>query len=275
MRSVIVFLCSLFLAVSVFAQEQQSVQLSDLDRKADPCTDFFQFSNGSWRAQNPIPASLDRWSRRWQAGENNKEQLKSILEEAAAQRNQTKGCTTQITGDFYGACMDESKVNAAGITPLKALLAQINEIQDGAGVQKMIATLQNMSISAPLYLHSYPDPHNPSMVIADVQASWLGLPDRDYYLKPEQRFEEARDKYVVHVAKMFMLAGYNEADAAKAADKIMEFETALAKASLDNVAKRDPQQLDHKDDVCGATEAGAALRLDCLLRQPEGPSRSA
>lgn len=189
---------------------------------------------------------MDRWSRRWQAGENNKEQIKSILEEAAAKQNQPKGSTTQITGDFYAACMDESKVNAAGITPLKPLLAQIKEIQDGAGVQKMIATLQNMSISAPLYLHSYPDPHNPSMVIADVQASGLGLPDRDYYLKPGQRFKEAREKYVVHVAKMFMLAGYNEADAAKAADKIMDFETALAKASLDNVAKRDPQQLDHK-----------------------------
>ena len=139
MRSPIVFLCSALLASVCFAQPQQSVQLSDLDRKADPCNDFFEYSNGAWRAQNPIPASMDRWSRRWQAGENNKEQLKSILDDAAKQ-NAAKGSTTQLTGDFYGACMDESKIDAAGIGPAEPLLKQIIDIQDGAGVQKMVAS---------------------------------------------------------------------------------------------------------------------------------------
>ncbi len=82
-------------------------------------------------------------------------------------------------------------------------------------------------------------------MIADIGAAGLGMPDRDYYLKPEQRFKDAREKYVVHVANIFKLAGYNQADATKAANTVMQFETALAKASLDNVAKRDPQQLDH------------------------------
>lgn len=189
---------------------------------------------------------MDRWSRRWQAGENNKEQLKSILEEAEAKSNQPKGSTGQLTGDFYAACMDEPKIDTAGLQPAQPLLAQISAIQDGAGVQKMIASLEALSINAPVYVHSYPDPHNPSMVIADLQASGLGLPDRDYYLKPEQRFKEAREKYLVHLAKVFRLVGYNDADSTKAASKVMEFETALARASLENVAKRDPQQLDHK-----------------------------
>jgi endothelin-converting enzyme/putative endopeptidase len=225
---------------------QQGVQLGDLDRKADPCTDFFEYANGTWRAQNPIPATMDRWSRRWAAGEANKDQLKLILDEDSAKHDQPKGSTAQLTGDFYGACMDEAKINAAGVAPLKPMLDQINVIQDGAGVQNMIAVLQGLSVEAPFGLHSYPDPHNPSMVIADFQAAGLGLPDRDYYLKPEQRFKDAREKYVVHVAKMFTLAGYSDADAAKAADTVMKFETSLAKASLDNVALRDPQQLDHK-----------------------------
>ena len=248
MRTTILFLCSLSLSIPLTAQSQSQggIEIGDLDRKADACTDFYEFANGTWRAQNPIPASMDRWSRRWAAGEANKEQLKTILEEAAAKHNQPRGSSQQLTGDFYGACMDESKINAAGVTPLKLLLNQVNAIQDGAGVQKMISTLQGMSLHVPLLLHSFPDPHNPSMVIADIAASGLGLPDRDYYLKPEERFKDAREKYVIHVAKMFSLAGYGDTDSAKAAERVMQFETALAKASLDNVAKRDPQQLDHK-----------------------------
>ena len=254
MRTFTFVLCLLLLlSFPLIAQtqqtQQQGIQLGDLDRKADPCTDFFEYANGTWRAQNPIPASMDRWSRRWAAGEANKDQLKLILDEDAAKHGQPKGSTAQLTGDFYGACMDEAKINAAGVTPLKPLLGQISAIQDGAGVQKMIATVQSLSVEAPFVMRSYPDPHNPSMVIANIQAAGLGLPDRDYYLKPEQRFKDAREKYVVHVAKMFTLAGYSDADAAKAADTVMKFETSLAQASLDNVALRDPQQIDHKVTV--------------------------
>ena len=82
--------------------------------------------------------------------------------------------------------------------------------------------------------------------MADIGAGGLGLPDRDYYLKPEERFQKARARYQVHVTNMFKLAGYSDADAQKAAASVMEFETALAKASLDNVALRDPQAIDHK-----------------------------
>ena len=245
MRTISLSLCSLLLAIPLVAQTERSIELSDMDRKANPCNDFYDYANGTWRAQNPIPASMDRWSRRWAAGEANKEQLKTILEEAAAKHNQPKGSSTQLTGDFYAACTDMSAIDAAGIKPLKPTLDQIDAINDTAGVQKMIMELQGLSLRVPFALGSYPDPHNPSMTIADIGAAGLGLPDRDYYLKPDQRFKDAREKYVVHVANIFKLAGYNQADATKAADTVMQLETALAKASLDNVAKRDPQQLDH------------------------------
>ncbi|HZD33527.1 MAG TPA: M13 family peptidase, partial [Candidatus Angelobacter sp.] len=90
--------------LSAVGQSQQGIQVGDIDKKADPCTDFFEYSNGAWRASNPIPASMDRWSRRWEAGETNKEKLRTILEDAAAKTYQPKGSVNQLIGDFYGAC---------------------------------------------------------------------------------------------------------------------------------------------------------------------------
>ena len=110
-------------------------------------------------------------------------------------------------------------------------------------------------------LSAIPDLHDPTQVIADIGAGGLGLPDRDYYLKPEERFQKARAQYVVHVANIFKLAGYKRADAEKAAATVMEFETALAKASLDNVAQRDPQNIDHKMTFKELRSHRAQLRM--------------
>ncbi len=246
MRLAGIILSTVLSCTSLFAQSQQGIQVSDIDKKADPCTDFFEYSNGAWRANNPIPASMDRWSRRWQAGETNKEKLRSILDDAAAKTDQPKGSVNQLIGDFYAACMDTSAVDKAGSTPLQPRLAEIDSLKDQAGVQKIIGTLQDEGIAAPFALSPTSDPHNPTQVIADIAAGGLGLPDRDYYLKPEERFQKARAEYLVHVANMFKLAGLSDAEAQKSATSVMQFETELAKASLDNVALRDPQAVDHK-----------------------------
>jgi len=243
------FLCVVFSAVlacaSLAAQNQQGIQVGDIDKKADPCTDFFEYSNGAWRANNPIPASMDRWSRRWQAGETNKEKLRSILDDASAKTDQPKGSVNQLIGDFYAACMDSPAIDKLGATPVKPLLADIEGISDQTGLQKMITRLQSFGMAVPFGLSAASDPHNPTQVIADISAGGLGLPDRDYYVKPEDRFQKARAEYLVHVANMFKLAGYSDAEAQKAAASVMQFETVLAKASLDNVALRDPQAIDH------------------------------
>src|SRR6266436_117015 len=77
-------------------EQQKGIEIGDIDRGADPCTDFFQFANGAWRAQNPIPASMQRWSRRWAAGEANKGQLRNILEEVSRKRDWRSGSAEQL-----------------------------------------------------------------------------------------------------------------------------------------------------------------------------------
>ncbi len=213
--------CAIF-GGSVLAQStpQKGVQVGDIDTKADPCTDFFQFANGKWRADNPIPPSMVRWSRRWKAGEDAKEQLKGILDDVSRKTDWPRGSVEELISDYYGSCMNEAAVNKLGIDAAKPMLAKIDGMKSPADLQSMIRQLNDIYILVPFVLTSSPDNHNPTQTIANISAGGLGLPDRDYYLKTEPRFQDAREKYLVHVAAMFKLAGYDDAKAKAAAQTV-------------------------------------------------------
>jgi endothelin-converting enzyme/putative endopeptidase len=249
-------LALLALAAAVSAADtpaRKGIETGDLDRSVAPCTDFYEFANGAWRAGNPIPPTMVRWSRRWAAGEAVKDQLNAILDQVSARTDWPRGSVEQLIGDYYGACMDEAAVEKLGVEPVKPLLAEIDALADIAGVQRMIARFHDMAIPVPFGLTASPDNHDPSRVIVDVYASGLGLPDRDYYVKTEPRFREAREKYRVHVAHMIELGGKSRAESRKNAEAVFSMERDLAAASLDNVALRDPKATDHKTSFVDLT----------------------
>jgi putative endopeptidase len=221
------------------------IYTSDLNKSVKPCDNFFDFSNGAWRSQNPIPASMDRWSRRWQAGEQNKDQLRKILDELSDTPGHPAGSPAQLTGDFYAACTNVKAVDEAGAAPLKPYMAEIDAIHDQPSLQQGLRRLHAIGVMVPFVFGSTPNPHSPTDVIADVGAGGLGLPDRDYYVKPDKRFADARAGYLLYIAKILVLSGAPASEASAAAQTVMQLETALAKASLDNVALRDPKATDH------------------------------
>jgi endothelin-converting enzyme/putative endopeptidase len=243
------FCASCLCAPALYGQGKplHGIAISDLDRKADPCQDFYEFANGTWRANNPIPPSMVMWSKRWAAGESTKEVLHTILEDAAAHSSSAPGKSTErLIGNYYGACMDQKQIDAQGVQALRREFALIQSIQSVGDLQQTIARLNEEAIFAPFAFGSTQDPHNPQQVIAEVAAAGLGLPERDYYFDDDEKSKETRQRYVEHVTAMFVLAGSDQKEAAAAAQVVMRVETALAGATLTNVELRDPYATDHK-----------------------------
>jgi putative endopeptidase len=224
----------------------KGIEVDDLDRAADPCTDFYAYTSGSWRATHPIPAGKQRWSRQIAAREANRLQLTALLEDLAARAGRPPGSGEQQLGDHFAACMDEAAIDAAGVTPLAPLLADIARIRDRAGVENAVRRLHELGVHVPFEVSAASDYHDPALMIVNIAAGGLGLPDRDYYLRSEARFAETREAYREHVARVLTLGGLASGPASQAAADIVALETRLAEASLSSAAAADPAVADHK-----------------------------
>ena len=137
--------------------------------------------------------------------------------------------------------MDESAIEAAGLTPLKPELARIDKIGNAADLQAEIARLQAYGVNAGFRFTAEQDRRKSTEVIAYAGQGGLGLPDRDYYLKDDDESKQIREKYLAHVQKMFALMGEDEKKAASDAKTVMDLETKLAEASMTRVERRDPE----------------------------------
>src|ERR1700722_347386 len=265
MRSLLLFLFGVTL--TGFAQTQKpltsfpytpGLDVSSMDKTADPCVDFYQYSCGGWRKNNPIPGDQARWSVYGKLYQDNQQFLWGILSQLS-QQTTGRNADQQKIGDYFGACMDESAVNKLGAKPLKSYLDQIAAMQSTKDLPATLAGLHSSISAFPsgfgggffFNFGSDQDYENSQNVIAFATAGGLGLPDRDYYTKTDERSVDIRSKYLVHVQAMFELLGYKP-DVAKAeAAKVMEIETALARATLTRVERRDPYKVFHKVDLNG------------------------
>jgi putative endopeptidase len=216
-----------------------------MDRTVDPCVDFYRYSCGGWMKKNPIPPDQSSWDVYGKLAEDNRRFLWSILEEAAKPSANRSKVEVEI-GDYFNACMDEAAVEKAGAAPLKPELDTIAALKSLADLPAYLAR-QHLSGENMLFnFGSNQDFADSTRVIAFAAAGGLGLPDRDYYVKTDAKSVETRAKYLEHVAKMLELIG-EPAEKAKAdARTVMAIETALAKATLTQVDRRDPYKLFHK-----------------------------
>ncbi|MBV9496264.1 MAG: M13 family metallopeptidase [Acidobacteria bacterium] len=238
---------------------------ANLDTSVNACTDFYQYANGTWLAKNPIPPQFTSWGMSSGLSESNRNALHEVLEAAAAKPAASRTANEQKIGDFWTSCMNEPAIEQAGITPLQPELDRINQIASLTDLQAEIARLHAMNVDNVFDFHSIQDAKNSTEVIGEISQSGLGLPDRDYYFKPDR--QAIREEYVKHVAAMLRLAGDDEATAAKGAETVMRIETALANASMTRVEQRDPNALYNRMPVTQLAGITPAINWPLYFRQ--------
>jgi len=245
------FVALLFVLTLGFAGVAQQTgsrgfDITNLDRTCKPCDDFYRFANGGWLAKNEIPAAFSVWGTTSKLGENNREVLRRILEEAATNTSAPAGSNEQKIGAFYASCMDEAKIETEGVAPLVQELVQIDKINDVRSLQQEVARLHTYGIGVMFGFGSAPDFKKSSEVIAITSQGGLGLPDRDYYIKDDDKSKKIREAYVAHVAKMFELLGDDAAKSGAGAQTVLGVERKLAENSRDRVQMRDISKLYNK-----------------------------
>ena len=246
----------IFLPIGSLAQSapsQTAVNLDTIDKTVDPCVDFFQYACGNWLKTAEIPADQAAWGQAVELRERNASILREILEKAATD-TPGRDAITQKIGDYYSSCMDEKTVEARGLDPLKPELDRIAATKDKAALIEAIARVHLIGPNPLFNFYSLSDLHNANQVIAYIDQGGLSLPDRDYYLKDDPKMADARKSLVEYATQMFTLAGQSPQKAADSAQIVLRIETALAKASMDRTARRDPRNRDHKmtrDEAAG------------------------
>jgi putative endopeptidase len=253
MKNLRIWACIAMLTLATLGVAQQAGDLAsagfdpaNMDTTCKACDDFNQYANGGWLARNPIPSTHPSWGSFNILNEANRENLRAILEEAARNSTAPKGSVEQKIGDYYAACMDEPGIEAAGLAPLEPELKRIDNISNPAGLRRAILRLQSFGAETLFRLSSTQDYRNSTEVIGEIDQGGLGLPDRDYYTREDEKSRKLREDYVQHITRMFELLGDDPARAAAAARTVMDIETRLAKASLTNVERRDPEKVYHR-----------------------------
>jgi len=223
-----------------------SLDPTAMDRSADPCQDLYQYSCGGWMTNNPLPGDQSSWSVYGKLFQENQRYLWGILKDAA-KPDPSRTATQQKIGDFFDACMDVDAVEKLGATPLAADLGKIDAMKSIHELGPVLGSIHaRTATSAILFGNGVEqDAKDSTQQIFAIYAGGLGLPDRDYYVKDDDKSKETRSKYVAHVAKMLELSGESPEHAKDGAAAVMRIETALAKASLTRVDRRDPYKIYH------------------------------
>src|SRR3984885_2736238 len=233
-------------ALPVSAQKTlKAFDPSFMDTSADPCVNFYQYSCGGYLKQTPIPADESSYGQFNELNDQNQLVLKAILEKAAA-GGAGRTANEQKIGDYYATCMNVEAVNQAGLKPLQLLLDRIDALKSKDELPELAAYLDSIGVNTLFAFGSDQDFKDATQQIAVLDQLELGLPEKGYYQRTDEKSVKLREQYQAHVERTFELLGESKMQAAKDAETVVKLETALAGFALRNAARRDPASLYHK-----------------------------
>lgn len=274
---------ALLLSLGLNAQAQTRVLLdtANMDRSVKPGDNFYRYANGHWLDNNPIPASETRWGSFNELQENNYKALHALLE-AAARSNAASNTAEGKIGNFYRSGMDTVRIDRLGLQPIKADFERIDKISTPRALMREIAQQHLQGMGQVFGFYVGPDDKEVTTMIAQFYQGGLGMPDRDYYFKDDQRSKTIRAAYVQYLQDAFKMMGDDPQTANQHAQEVMKLETSLAEASMTRVDMRDPYKMYNKRSVADLSTKetniawsllmqtlGAAQEKNIIVGQPE------
>jgi len=235
-------------ATSSAAAPISGIDTQFIDTSVRPQDDFFTYLNGKWLQSTEIPADKSSWGTFMKLRDDAQENLRGIIETAQKDPHKKAGTDVQKIGDLYASFMDEARLENLGVKPLSSELQRIRTLKNKKGLPNLVAHLSKIGVSTPYGIRVGQDARASTKYATYIGQGGLGMPDRDYYLKlDDKRMLDARTKYEAHVAQVLALAG--EKNAAEQAKAIVAFETELAKVQWTKVENRDPVKRYNKMSV--------------------------
>lgn len=217
--------------------QNNAIDPANLDLSISPKADFYQYANGGWMANNPLPNDRSRYGSFDELADKGDQQVKQIFDELKTQTFEP-GTNGKKISDFYASGMNQDAVNNQGFDGIKIYLNGINNIKTVEDLQIMITRLFHDGINPVFYIYGDADSKNSDIMVAHFRQGGLGMPDRDYYLKGDDRSVAVRKAYKTYVSKGFELVG--DKNAVERMEQVLAFETRLAEISRSREDLRDP-----------------------------------
>ncbi|MDN5199833.1 M13 family metallopeptidase [Fulvivirgaceae bacterium BMA10] len=246
-------------------ETHHGLDLTNIDSTISPADDFFAFVNGNWIKNTEIPADQGRWGSFNELREDNNDVVLEVLKKAGANEQYADGSDQRKAADFFSVGMDSLLAESVGTKPLQPIFDQIAGITNTQDLQEYLAEQETYGGGAFFSFFILADLKNSKKMAAYLGQGGMGLPDRDYYTKTDEKSEEIKAKYVKHIARMLGLLGDTPEDAARQADNIMALETRLANASLTNVERRNIPLLYNKMSLDQLTEINPSINWKAYL----------
>ena len=227
-------------AIAGIAQSQlkSGIDLTNMDLKANPATDFYQYATGGWQQKNPLPNAYSRFGSFDQLQEDNNKRINDILSELLKNSYQD-GSIEKKLSDFYKMAMDSVRRNKEGISPVLPLLKEIEQLKTVKDFKQLQFKYAAFNYGVPFSAGFGADEKNSTMNILNVYQGGLTLGQKEYYLDKDKSTTDIRNAYKKHLVKMFCLFGFKQAQAEKKAEYVLRFETALARISKSSTELRD------------------------------------
>ena len=239
-------ICALVSSAAIAKPLRSGVDQRGIDSTVRPQDDLFMHLNGEWLKHTPIPAEKSSYGSFEILADESEVNIRAIITEAI-EGNPPAGSDLQKIGDFFLSYMDEETINQRGVQPLQKELAKIDQLTTKQAIVEHLGYLQTLDVGGPLGFYVDQDDKNSTQYLAAVVQSGTSLPDRDYYLKDDEKYLSARTALKKYITTLFELS--NLPNGEQAAEAVLAIETKLAEAQWTRTELRDADKRYNKYQV--------------------------